>query len=90
MAQPVVLYHSTTDNDPPGILMAGQMAVGLGVYTRVWIGDGTINRLLLSNSPGDTPIFSVASNQLLSRLSDQNVTIQRLLARVAALESEHV
>lgn len=58
MTQPVILLNTPTDGNNPPILMQGQPAFGVGPnFTRMWVGDGTVNRLLLSNNPADNPIF---------------------------------
>lgn len=58
MTQPVILLNTPTDANNPPTLLQGQPAFGVGPnFTRMWVGDGTANRLLLSNNPADNPIF---------------------------------
>lgn len=65
MVQTIVLYNTPTDNNMPALLYQGELAGGVGPnYTRLWIGDGTENRLLLSDNPADTPLFGGGGNYL--------------------------
>jgi hypothetical protein len=54
----IVTYHTSTDVNLPALLYAGEFATMVGpTFTKVWLGDGAANRLLLSNDPADTPIL---------------------------------
>jgi Pectate lyase superfamily protein len=58
VSQTIITHHTSTDVNTPALLYAGEIATGTGpTYTRMWLGDGTANRLLLSNNPADGSIF---------------------------------
>jgi hypothetical protein len=58
LSQTIITYHTPTDANAPALLYAGEFATGTGpTYTRMWLGDGTTNRLLLSNNPSEGSIF---------------------------------
>ena len=57
---PIILHHTPTDNNEPALLFAGETAVAVGpTKTRMWFGDGTTNRLVLSTDPIDNPLFNL-------------------------------
>ena len=56
MPQPIQLRRSTATLVPPAA-PAGEPSVLLGASnTKLWISDGTANRLLLSSDPADNPV----------------------------------
>lgn len=58
MVQPILLNRTDTDDTDPPLLNYGELAVATGpTYTKMWLGDGTENRLLVSDDPADGPIF---------------------------------
>lgn len=55
MTQPIQLNRTTGANPPPTPLLVGEAAVAVAPgFTRLWLGDGTNNRLLLTSNPTDT------------------------------------
>lgn len=61
MSQPIQFNRTTSPTSVPG-LAAGEPAVCIAPgLTKLWIGDGTTNRLLLSSSPTDNSIFNLAN-----------------------------
>lgn len=49
--QTIILHHTDTDNNTPALLYAGEIAAAVGpTYTKMWVGDGAVNRLLLSSN----------------------------------------
>jgi hypothetical protein len=53
MSQTVQILRSS----PPITLLPGALSVELGVQTKLWVGSGTGNRLLLSSDPVDTSVL---------------------------------
>jgi hypothetical protein len=67
MPQPLQLRRTTSATTTPNsqsgaaVLAAGEPAVALATtVTKLWVGDGTANRLLLSTDPTDNPIMLAA------------------------------
>lgn len=69
MPQPIQFRRSTVDanlapdsaDGTTAVLLAGEPAVTIGTQTRLWIGDGTANRMVLSTDPvNDNPRFTAA------------------------------
>lgn len=57
---PIIHYHSPTDTNAPVTLDAGEAAWNVGpVQTKLWVGDGTGNRLVLSTAVADMPLFNL-------------------------------
>ena len=50
----------TNANGAPAPLLPGALHVELGTRTRLWVGSGTGNRLLMSNDPADAPVVGAA------------------------------
>jgi hypothetical protein len=64
--QTVQFYRTTTVDQVPDPLVEGEPAVEISDdYTKLWLGDGTVNRLLLSSKPGDSPFFPTAGGPFL-------------------------
>jgi DNA-binding beta-propeller fold protein YncE len=59
MAQTIQIYR-TNSNTPPTTLLSGVLSAELGAQTKLWIGSGSGNRLLLSSDPADTAAASSA------------------------------
>jgi hypothetical protein len=58
--RPIQLRRTNSDTNVPLTAPFGMMSVATGpVHTKVWVGDGTANRLLLSTNSADTPIFAI-------------------------------
>jgi hypothetical protein len=56
--QVIILHHTSSNTTTPALLYAGEFAVATGTqHTKLWVGDGTANRLLLSTNPLDTPLI---------------------------------
>jgi hypothetical protein len=53
MAQTIQIYR-TNSNTPPTTLLSGVLSAELGAQTKLWIGSGSGNRLLLSSDPADS------------------------------------
>jgi hypothetical protein len=54
MPQPIQLNRTTNPASVPSLLFEGEPAVAVApALTRLWIGDGAANRLLLSSNPAD-------------------------------------
>lgn len=62
MPQPIQLRRSTVDASTPATLLPGEPAVTISATnTRMWLGDGTSPRLVLSTNPVvDNPRFTAA------------------------------
>lgn len=50
----------TNANGAPAPLIPGSLHVELGARTRLWVGSGSGNRLLMSNDPADAPVVGAA------------------------------
>jgi hypothetical protein len=64
--QTIKLHRTVTVDNAPALLSAGEPAIEISpTYTKVWAGDGSINRLLLSTNPGDSPAFPTTGGPFL-------------------------
>ena len=64
---PIVHYHSVHNDRIPALLYAGEVAwvVAPGA-TRLYVGDGVTNRLVLSTSPLDMPLIDPFAQPVVS------------------------
>lgn len=62
----IQLYRTVNADQLPDPLLPGELAVEISpAQNKLWIGDGSANRLLLSSHPGDTAAFPTAGGPFL-------------------------
>jgi hypothetical protein len=80
MPRPITLRSSLSDMSMPPLLLKGEFAVTVGpTYTKLWVGQGAANRLLLSTDPADTPLVSSAQ-RLVALIVNDPVALATLAA----------
>lgn len=89
---PIQLYHTTTAANVPTLLLAEPaVTVAAANVTKLWAGDGTTARLLLSNVATDTPLGTVLYARLAgAALTGDYTTNQTTFTNTSLVTKQYV